>query len=70
MVAYRAACVEFEEAEAQWDPYVTMTGPTDADSTGADAAFDRLTKANRERQDALDTLWVAWRNRPEPASGS
>jgi hypothetical protein len=63
LAEYRSACVEFEEALERWDPFVA--GESETDPAGAEAAFDRLTKANQARQDALDSLWVAWRNRPD-----
>jgi hypothetical protein len=66
LAAYRAACAEFADAEVHWDPYLA-SNVDDADADAAEAAFDRLRKANQARQDALDTLWVAWRNRPDPA---
>jgi hypothetical protein len=68
LAAYKAACAEFEEAQQQWDPYLDSTGADDVDPTAAEAAFDRLRSANFARQDALDSLWVAWRNRPESAN--
>lgn len=65
LAAYRAASAEFDAAEAQWDPFVAPTG--DTDPTAAERAFSRLRRAYLARQDALDSLWVAWRNRPDPA---
>jgi hypothetical protein len=67
LVAYRSACREFEEAQEQWDPYLVAVSEVDADAVGAEAAFNRLRTANQVKQDALDTLWVAWRNRPDPS---
>ncbi len=64
-MAYRAACAEFEEAREQWDPFLATDGVVDVDSMAAEAAFDRLRRANQAKQDALDVLWVAWRNRPD-----
>ena len=52
----------------QWDPFLAATGDIDTDSTAAEAAFDRLRTAHQAKQDALDSLWLAWRNRPDPAS--
>jgi hypothetical protein len=63
LAAYKAACEEFKDAEQQWDPY--LAAATEADSAAAAAAFDRLSNANLARQDALDSLWLAWRNRPD-----
>ena len=60
LAAYRAASAEFDAAQLQWDPFLADAG---ADPAAAEAAFDRLSKANLARQDALDSLWVAWRNR-------
>lgn len=67
IAAYRAACADFEAAQEQWDPYVASVEPTHTDAVAAEAAFERLRKANQARQDALDSLWLAWRNRPDPA---
>lgn len=66
LAAYRAACVEFEKAREQWDPFLAALDAAVADPGAAEAAFERLRKANQTRQDALDSLWLAWRNRPEP----
>jgi hypothetical protein len=66
LAAYKAACEEFKEAQEQWDPYLVVM--TEADSAAATAAFDRLSNANLARQDALDSLWLAWRNRPDQPS--
>jgi TnpA family transposase len=65
LAAYRSACAEYDEASEQWDQFLEPTGSADTDQLAAEAAFDRLKRANDARQDALDTLWVAWRNRPE-----
>jgi hypothetical protein len=65
LAEYRSACVEFDEAQLQWDPYLDANGASELDPDGAEAAFDRLRRANQTRQDALDSLWVAWRNRPD-----
>jgi hypothetical protein len=65
LAAYRAACLEFDEAQLQGDPDLAAPGVSEADSGAAEAAFDRLRRANQARQDALDSLWVAWRNRPD-----
>lgn len=65
LIAYRSASAEFEAAQAQWDPFLAMTQLTDAESEAAEAAFERLRRANQARQDAVDSLWVAWRNRPD-----
>ncbi|MCW2526178.1 MAG: hypothetical protein JWM76_1038 [Pseudonocardiales bacterium] len=66
LAAYRSACEEFAEAQAQWDPYLAAVSEIEAGSAGAEAAFERLRNANYERQEALDSLWLAWRNRPDP----
>lgn len=66
LAAYRAARDEFDSAQEQWDPFLVTSGVTEADSAAAELAFDRLTKANQARQDALDSVWLAWRNRPDP----
>ena len=66
LAAYRSACDEFTEAQEQWDPYLAADSGVDADSREADAAFTRLRTANQAKQDALDSLWLAWRNRPDP----
>jgi hypothetical protein len=63
-VVYLRARDEFEAAQLAWDPFLDTNGGEDADPTAAEAAFDRLKRANDDRQDALDALWVAWRNRP------
>ena len=65
LIAYRSASAEFEAAQAQWDSFLAMTQLTDAESEAAEAAFERLRRANQARQDAVDSLWVAWRNRPD-----
>jgi phage-related minor tail protein len=65
MVAYTAARVEFEAAQEQWDAYLSSTGEIESDSTEAGLAFERLKNANEARQDAVDSLWLAWRNRPD-----
>jgi hypothetical protein len=65
MAAYNAARVEFETAQEQWDAYLATTAMIDGDSTEAGAAFERLKNANEARQDAVDSLWLAWRNRPD-----
>jgi hypothetical protein len=67
LAAYRSACAEFDEAQAQWDSFLATSQLTDAESQAAEAAFERLRNANQTRQDAVDSLWVAWRNRPSPA---
>ena len=64
LATYRAACQDFEQAQEQWDPYLASVSEVDADPVGAEAAFDRLRAANQAKQDALDSLWLAWRNRP------
>jgi hypothetical protein len=66
LAAYRSACEAFTEAQEQWYPYLVAVSDVEADTVDAEAAFDRLRTANQAKQDALDTLWVAWRNRPEP----
>lgn len=63
LASYRAACAEFDCAQQLWDPFLAVV---DTDPAEAEAAFERLRKANQARQDALDTLWVAWRNRADP----
>jgi hypothetical protein len=63
--AYLSARDEFDAAELAWDPFLAASEATEADAHAAEAAFDRLKRANDARQDALDSLWVAWRNRPE-----
>jgi hypothetical protein len=68
LLAYRAASAEYEAAQVEWDPYLAATGDIDTDSTAAEAAFDRLRTAHQAKQDALDSLWLAWRNRPASAS--
>lgn len=70
MTAYNAARLEFEAAEERWDSYLATTGRIEGDSTEAGAAFERLKKANEARQDAVDSLWLAWRNRPDADSSS
>lgn len=65
LAAYRSACEEFKQAQEQWDPYLAAVSETEADPVKADAAFDRLTAAHQLKQDALDSLWLAWRNRPD-----
>jgi hypothetical protein len=65
LAAYKSACAEFDDAQEHWYPYLAMADVADTDAVAAEAAFDRLAKANNARQDALDTLWVAWRNRPD-----
>jgi hypothetical protein len=65
LAAYRAACVEFEQAQASWDPFLAVVDAAEMDSAAAEAAFERLRRANQGRQDALDSLWLAWRNRPD-----
>ncbi len=62
--AYLKAREEFDAAELAWDPFLDTTGDAESDPLAAEAAFDRLKRANDARQDALDSLWVAWRNRP------
>ncbi len=62
--AYLSARAEFDAAELAWDPFLDTTGDPESDPEAAEAAFDRLKRANDARQDALDSLWVAWRNRP------
>ena len=66
LAAYRSACEEFREAQEQWEPHLAAVSEAEVDSAGAEAAFDRLSKANQARQDALDSLWLAWRNRVDP----
>lgn len=68
MAAYNAARIEFEAAQEQWDAYLASTAKIDS-ATEAGAAFERLKNANEARQDAVDSLWLAWRNRPD-ADGS
>ena len=68
MATYEAARTEFESAQEQWDRYLATTELIDSDSTAAGTAFERLKKANEARQDAVDSLWLAWRNRPEDRS--
>ncbi len=65
LAAYRAARDEFDAAQEQWDPYLAVSQIPETDSAAADAAFERLRMANQARQDALDSLWLAWRNRPD-----
>ena len=67
LAAYRSACEEFDQAQEQWDPYLVVMSEADADPVAAEAAFERLRTANQTKQDALDTLWLAWRNRPDPS---
>jgi hypothetical protein len=66
LAAYRSACEEFKEAQEQWDPYLVAFSEVEAESVAAEVAFDRLRTANQAKQDALDALWLAWRNRPDP----
>ena len=66
LAAYRAACAEFEDAQQHWDPFLAVVDAAEADAAAAAAAFDRLSQANQSRQNALDSLWLAWRNRPDP----
>jgi hypothetical protein len=65
LAAYKSAREEFEAAQEQWERYLATPGETDP--IASDVAFERLKSANQARDDALDLLWVAWRNRPEPA---
>ena len=65
MTAYNAARIEFEAAQEQWDAYLAPTNGSESDSADGDAAFDRLKNAHEARQDAVDSLWLAWRNRPD-----
>jgi hypothetical protein len=65
LAAYRSACVEFEQAQESWDPFLAVVDAAEMDSAAAEAAFERLRQANQARQDALDSLWLAWRNRPD-----
>lgn len=65
LAAYRSASEEFRLAEEQWYPYLAAGSETEADSVAAEAAFDRLRTANQARQDAVDALWLAFRNRPD-----
>jgi hypothetical protein len=65
LARYKSACEEFAEAQEQWDPYLAPASETEVDPVGAETAFDRLRAANQAKQDALDSLWLAWRNRPE-----
>jgi hypothetical protein len=65
MAAYNAARTEFEAAQEQWDAHLAATDRIESDASEAGAAFERLKKANEARQDAVDSLWLAWRNRPE-----
>jgi hypothetical protein len=67
LAAYRSAQAEFEAAQEQWDPFLDFSAEIEPDSRAAEAAFDRLAKANQARQDAVDALWLAWRNRPDQA---
>jgi hypothetical protein len=67
LAAYRFACAEFDQAQQQWYPYLAGNRLSEHDQLPAEAAFDRLEKANQAKQDALDSLWLAWRNRPDPA---
>jgi hypothetical protein len=62
-VAYLRARDEFDAAQEQWDPFLATTGVIETDDAAAEAAFNRLKTANQARQDALDALWLAWRNR-------
>jgi hypothetical protein len=66
LAAYRGACVEFEQAQQEWDSHLATTGEIE-DPTPSAAAFDRLKEAYQAKQDALDSLWLAWRNRPDLA---
>jgi hypothetical protein len=67
LAAYRSACVEFDEAQQEWDSHLAATGVIEADPMPSAAAFDRLKAAYQAKQDALDSLWLAWRNRPDLA---
>jgi hypothetical protein len=64
LVAYRSACAEFDEAQQEWDSHLAATGVIE-DPMPSAAAFDRLKTAYQAKQDALDSLWLAWRNRPD-----
>lgn len=63
MIAYHAARADFEAAQQQWDYYLAATDRIESDSSEAGAAFERLKRANEACQDAVDSLWLAWRNR-------
>ena len=65
MAAYNAARIEFEAAQEQWDTYLAGTATINGNRTEAGVAFERLKNANEARQDAVDSLWLAWRNRPD-----
>jgi hypothetical protein len=67
MAAYKGAREEFEAAQEQWESYLATPGASEPDPIAAEAIFDRLKAANQARDDAVDLLWVAWRNRPDPA---
>ncbi len=64
LAAYRRAREDFDTAQARWEGYLA-DGGSELDPIVAEASFDRLKAANQERDDALDSLWLAWRNRPE-----
>lgn len=65
LAAYKRARDEFDAAQDQWERHLDASAVIDIDPIGAEASFDRLKAANQGRDDALDFLWVAWRNRPE-----
>jgi hypothetical protein len=68
LAAYKSARDEFDAAQEQWEQYLDVTGANEIDPIVGGVAFDRLKSANQARDDALDFLWIAWRNRPEPVS--
>jgi hypothetical protein len=67
LAAYKSARDEFDAAQDEWERYLATTGVIETDPIAAEVAFDRLKRANQARDDAVDFLWVAWRNRPDPA---
>jgi hypothetical protein len=67
LAAYQHARDEFDAAQDQWERHLDASEVVALDPTAAEASFDRFQAANQGRDDALDLLWVAWRNRPNPA---
>lgn len=65
LAAYKRARDEFDAAQEQWERYLHASEVIELDPIDAEASFDRLKAANQGRDDALDLLWIAWRNRPD-----
>lgn len=69
LAAYQSARVEFDAAQEQWERYLDPSAVIELDPIVIEQSFERFRAANQGRDDALDSLWLAWRNRPEaPAS--